>query len=117
MTKKSSILEIGIYKKILNSNWEKEYIKMIEKLLEAFDIDDSYIYSIDKMSRLLINKFNQLEESISIDKYIKEHKLKSLLSNKLTIKHIYDLNNQKYALLFPNEFLMATYLKIIIDNN
>lgn len=117
LTKKSSILEIGIYKKILNSNWEKEYIKMIEKLLEAFAIDDSYIYSIDKMNRLLINKFNQLEESISIDKYIKEHKLKSLLSNKLTIKHIYDLNNQKYALLFPNEFLMATYLKIIIDNN
>lgn len=117
LTKKSSILEIGIYKKILNSNWEKEYIKMIEKLLEAFDIDDSYIYSIDKMNRLLINKFKKIDENISIDKYIKENKLKSLLSNKLTIKQIYDLNNQKYVLLFPNEFLMATYLKIIIENN
>lgn len=90
---------------------------MLENLGFAFDIDDSFIYDINKFNNQLIEKFKKLDKNINIDKYIKENKFKSLLSNKLTIKKIYDSNNQKYVLLFPNEFLMSIYLKLIIENN
>lgn len=96
------LLEIGIYKKIIECDWETEYYNIIEKMLETFNIDDSYIYDINKINKILINKFSNIKKE------------KSLTINK--IKKIFDDTNSKYVLLFPNEFLMAMYLKLIIEN-
>lgn len=119
------LIKIAVFKKIINSNGqtiEKDFNKIIEKLGYILEIDDSYIYNINKYNKILIEKFQIVKDSINVDESIKENKFKFLFANKETVKYIYDLmiskneNLNKIALFFPNEFLSALYLKIIMEN-
>ena len=107
-TNVKGLLEMGIYKKIIDCDWEQEYYNFFEKMLETFNIDDTKIYTIKKVNKVLIKKFNNMD--------VIKSKSKLILPSKLKIKKIFHDENSKYVLLFPNEFLITTYLKIIIEN-
>ena len=110
------ILELGTYKKIINSkNWEKEYIEIIEQLGNIFEIDNSKIYDINNFNKMIIKEFEKTEKIDKFKNIIKTMDLKKILNKKLLIKNLYYNSSNKYISLFPNEFLMILYLKIIID--
>lgn len=119
------ILKLTVIEKIITEkNLKNEYINILDSLGKILEIDDSKIYSIAKYNKLIIDKFNNIEENEEIDNLIKQNKLKTLLNNKATIRYIYNLLNEKdkkklYSaiLLFPRHFLEAVYLKIIIEKN
>jgi len=115
LQKNKDLLEIGLYKKILeNKNWKKDYIKILEQLGNVFEIDDSYIYDVDKFNKILIKRFNDTKEIDNIKKFIKENDLKDLINKKTLIKTLYYSINKKYIMLFPTEYIMIIYLKIIM---
>mgnify|MGYP002624056960 CR=1 FL=1 len=117
------ILENVTLKKIYkdNNKLKNTFDKNIEKLGYILDIDDSYIYSIYKYNRLIIDRFNKIDINLKeIEENVEKNKLKVYLNNKVMIKYLYELikNNEyeeikKLCLLFPNEFLMSIYIKTI----
>lgn len=121
------IMKITSLKRILNDGnldvIEKDFNKMIESLGLNLKLDESRIYKINNYNKILKSEFLDIKENLNVEKLIKEKHIKDLLSNKLTIKYIYDeLNNNiskkklyNLILLFPSEFLQAVYLKTIID--
>lgn len=112
--KNKEILNIGIYKKINeDKNWEKDYIKMIEQLGYIFEIDDSYIYSIKKFNKQLLQKIKDIDEVKNIKKIVKDKSVKKTINKKIILKSLTNTNDIKYPIIFPDEFLMANYLKII----
>lgn len=114
LLKNKDLLEIGLYKKILeNKNWKKDYIKIIEQLGNIFEVDESYIYDINKFNKKVIESFNETKEIDNIKKFIQENDLKDLMNKKILIKKLYYSINKKYISLFSKEYLMIIYLKII----
>lgn len=119
------IYKITAIKRLFNDSKEEKmkesFDKVIEQLGQVLEIDDSYIYSIFKYNELLIKKFIDIQSISNIKESVEKNRFKKLFSNKETIKYIYNLiinkdsSIHKYILLFPNEFLAAIYLKIIIE--
>lgn len=121
----NKITKVTIFRKLLNSSDEiikKEFNKLFENLGYSFGLDDSFIYSSVKYNKMIIKNFSLLSIDENIRKNMNGNKIKAFLSNKETVKYIYGLikeknkNLNKYILFFPNEFLQALYLKVIIEN-
>lgn len=111
--------EIGTYKKLLNKKTSyDEFNNIIENLGYLFNIDDSYIYKINKFNKMITAKLNYTEE-LNIIKSLKENK--KIFFNKEVVKYIYNnLDNEKinkYSSLLQKEYLCALYLKVIMENN
>lgn len=113
----NKMLEIGVYKKIIDSkNWEQDYLKMLEQLAKTFELDDSLIYNISRFNKILIKKFEDTSEIIDIQGFIKKADFKKLINKRLLVKKMYFYKREKLASLFPKEYLMTIYLKLIIGN-
>ena len=113
----NKMLEIGVYKKIIDSkNWEQDYLKMLEQLAKTFELDDSLIYNIPRFNKMLIKKFEDTSEIIDIQGFIKKADFKKLINKRLLVKKMYFYKREKLASLFPKEYLMTIYLKLIIGN-
>lgn len=113
----NKMLEIGVYKKIINSkNWEQDYLRMLEQLAKIFELDDSLIYNISRFNKILIKKFEDTSEIIDIQGFIKKADFKKLINKRLLVKKMYFYKREKLASLFPKEYLMTIYLKLIIGN-
>lgn len=113
----NKMLEIGVYKKIIDSkNWEQDYLKMLEQLAKTFELDDSLIYDISRFNKILIKKFEDTSEIIDIQGFIKKADFKKLINKRLLVKKMYFYKREKLASLFPKEYLMTIYLKLIIGN-
>lgn len=120
---KNYVIENTIFKRIYKSNksFEREFNKILEKLGYVFLIDDSYIYKVNKFNDILITRFNKISLDLSnIEKNLNKNKFKMFLNNSNMIKYLYELmKNKDYkkinklCFLFPNEFLMAIYIKTI----
>lgn len=91
-----------------------DFIKMIETLGYAFEIDDSYIYKTKKFNKILLDKLKNIEEVDFLDDFKNNKKIKL---KKELIKYIYNnLDNKKiskYMSLLSKEYLCALYLKTI----
>ena len=95
--------------------------EIIEKIGYLLDIDDSYIYNINKYNKIILNKFKNIKYNLKeIEENIEKNKLKTYLNNKIMVKYLYELiKNKKYNdlkkmyLLFSNEFLMSVYILTI----
>ena len=90
--------------KIMNKN--------LEELGNIFELDESLIYDINSYNKILLRRLKK-EPLVKID-------VKKVLNRKALIKYIYsnlheNLSQATYNLicLFPKEFLMAIYLKVI----
>ena len=90
--------------KIMNKN--------LEELGNIFELDESLIYDINSYNKILLRRLKKVPV-VKID-------VKKLLNQKALIKYIYsnlheNLSQATYNLicLFPKEFLMAIYLKVI----
>lgn len=90
--------------KIINKN--------LEELGNIFELDESLIYDINSYNKILLRRLKK-EPVVKID-------VKKVLNRKALIKYIYsnlheNLSQATYNLicLFPKEFLMAIYLKVI----
>ena len=113
----NKMLEIGVYKKIINSkNWEQDYLRMLEQLAKIFELDDSLIYNMSRFNKILIKKFEDTSEIIDIQGFIKKADFKKLINKRLLVKKMYFYKREKLASLFPREYLMTIYLKLIIGN-
>jgi len=122
-----SVITISILKRILVKKsdliLENDFNKILEKTGTIFELDETVIYKITDYNKILKKSFLSLKGEDKVERMIKDSKMKILLNNKATIKYIYNnlnVNNKKiYNLiaLFPEEFLCAVYLKIIINKN
>ena len=112
--KNKDVLKLKTYKKILeNKDWQNDYIKIIEQLGSIFEIDDSYVYSIKLFNKQLIKKINDIEEIENLKTVIKQKKIKTTINKKIILKSLASTDDIKYPILFPDEYLMSIYLKII----
>lgn len=122
-----NLLKIATLKKFLVKSDTKEtkvkWIQEIEKIGKILNMEETRIYDIRKWNLELIQKYNLLEEDMTIEENIKNNKFKILFNNKYTIKYLINLMTQtkiphkklcQLALLFPHEFLEALYLKTIM---
>lgn len=117
------IIENIVLKKISKNDkiLKRELYKTIEKLGYTYEIDDSYIYDINKYNNLIIKQFNNTKlNKNELDKDISKDKIKMLFNEQKMIKHIYNLIDKKQnkkiknlSILYPEEFLMAIYIKTI----
>lgn len=117
-------LKVAALKRIIKADDDKklykEFNKHVEKLGLIFKLEESNIYNIKKYNKLLVDKFKKLDDDINIADDIQKNKLKSLFGNKYMIKYLTNLiiNKDKkittLALLFPNEFIEALYMVLII---
>ena len=119
----SPIIENIVLKKVFKNDksFFKELNEIIEKMGYMYEIDDSHIYDIYKYNNILLKHFdsailnkNETDENISKDK------IKMLFNEQKMVKYIYQLINKKrhkklknLILLYPEEFLMAIYIKTI----
>lgn len=117
----SIILENIILKKILKNDkiFKKEINEIIEKLGYLYKIDDSNIYSIKKYNNMLLKKFNKTKLDLNIES-INKDKIKMLFNEEKMVKYLYELlvnkknkKLKKLCIIYPNEFLMAIYIKTI----
>ena len=115
------ILENIILKKILKNDksFKKEINEIIEKLGYLYKIDDSNIYSIKKYNNMLLKKFNKTKLDLNIES-INKDKIKMLFNEEKMVKYLYELlvnkknkKLKKLCIIYPNEFLMAIYIKTI----
>ena len=106
----------------INSNYLKEFDKLIENCGNILMLPDEEIYDINKFNKLLKKELAQinLDEEIKIDKNIND--IKKLLDKRKIIKHIYimlekeDYNKKiinTIVDIFSKEYLIALYLKSI----
>lgn len=123
------LIQVSVLKRVILNQTEKtlyqDFNHQIELLGKAFHIDDSKIYSIRKFNQLLKEAYQTLEADPSVEENIQNHKYKLLFHNAYTIKYLYDLMNKskkipyqkicRLSVLFPNEFLQAIYLKVILS--
>ena len=89
---------------------------MLEQLAKIFELDDSLIYNISRFNKILIKKFEDTSEIIDIQGFIKKADLKKIINKRLLVKKLYFYKREKLAPLFPREYLMTIYLKLIIGN-
>ena len=114
------LIKISIYKRLLSgtkNKEKKEFINIIENLGTLYELDDTKIYTLKKYNKILKEKItseNEIEEVKKIELLTnEEYKVKYILKKLLKKSPKRELNN--LALLFPDEFLEAIYLKIILD--
>lgn len=114
------LIKITIYKRLLSgtkNKEKKEFINIIENLGALYELDDTKIYTLKKYNKILKEKItseNEIEEVKKIELLTnEEYKVKYILKKLLKKSPKRELNN--LALLFPDEFLEAIYLKIILD--
>lgn len=77
-----------------------DLIKLLEKLGEIFNVDDSYIYRPKKFVRLIRKRLKKVSLKVNPRKN-KEEIIKYLYTN---------INNEKYKKSYPDEYLCACYL-------
>ena len=106
------LIKISIYKRLLSgtkNKEKKEFINIIENL--------GTLYELKKYNKILKEKItseNEIEEVKKIELLTnEEYKVKYILKKLLKKSPKREVNN--LALLFPDEFLEAIYLKIILD--
>lgn len=111
-------------KKLINAK-QKDFNNALENLMKAFNFDEKKIYRTS-IANVLIKKEYKKEEKLSfalIKKMIGANKLTKNFVNKEIICYIYDelfikkTANKKLsnlALLFPDSYLCAIYLKTIM---
>jgi len=119
----SLIIENIVLKNLFkgDNTLEKELNKIIEKIGYIYEIDDSYVYDINKYNNLVIKYFNNtILNKREIDKDISKDKIKMLFNEQKMIKYIYELINKEQnkkiknlSIIYPEEFLIAIYIKTI----
>lgn len=102
------------------ASFQKEFQDIIEYAGKIFDVDDSKIYYINYYNKLLIKKFNEIDEinKDNINNKILKKGVKGLLEPKYIVKYIYqnlvtnkDINELEFLkTIFKKEFLVAVYL-------
>lgn len=104
---------------------EKLFYEIIELIGKNLKIDDSKIYKMKDFSKEALYQLSRLDrfDFKTVERKIVEGKLRSLLGTSTILKFLYDKiektsRNKKseycrYALLFPKEFIAATYLYIL----
>lgn len=114
------LIKISIYKRLLSgtkNKEKKEFINIIENLGTLYELDDTKIYTLKKYNKILKEKItseNEIEEVKKIELLTnEEYKVKYILKKLLKKSPKREVNN--LVLLFPDEFLEAIYLKIILD--
>ena len=115
-----------LYKRLNGINKHKYFDSIIENLMKAFSFDDTKIYNgtyINNDIKKAYKKNKQLTFN-NIKNYIKNNKLNKSFIDKELICFLYKeickkskLNKKvmTLAMLFPESFLCAIYLKTIID--
>ena len=121
----SPIIENIVLKKIFKSDksFYKELNEIIEKIGYIYEIDDSYIYDIYMYNNILIKNIEKTKlNKNEVDSDISKDKIKMLFNEQTMVKYIYNLIKQKQnkkiknlILIYPEEFLMAIYIKTISD--
>ena len=117
--------DIAKYSKKLTNVKETDFNKALENLMKAFNLDDTKVYRTS-YANVQIKKALKKEKDLSfklIKKMITANKLNKNFVNKEIICYIYDeLLNRKecskilsnLALLLPESYLCAIYLKTIM---
>lgn len=97
----------------------KELNNIIEKLGYIFRLDDSIIYDISKFNKVLIHKFEELEDDKNIVKLLRQNKIKNLFSNEYMVKYIYKTMGKNHLReihrIFKTEYLCSIYIKVIME--
>ncbi|MBE6159603.1 MAG: patatin-like phospholipase family protein [Lactobacillales bacterium] len=119
----SLIIENIVLKKIFKNDksFFKELNEIIEKIGYIYEIDDSYIYDIKVYNNMIIQYFNNtILNQNELDKDISKDKIKMLFNEQKMVKYIYELIIKKQykklknlIIIYPEEFLMAIYIKTI----
>ena len=115
------IFKVSKYKKLFNSitnkkNINQEVNEVIEYLGQIFELDTSKIYNIDIYNKKLIRNIDELSY-IKINKNLTGKFLISYIYNKYKNEDLNKIKKELYniALLFPKEFLSATYLICLVN--
>lgn len=123
------ILHISAYKRLLNKETKHQtFDHIIEKLGKIFILDDGKIYDISDYNEILIQKFydtqtdafGELEEAIS-KKHFWLFRNSNLMIHYLYSQildgdiHLKQLSIYNLAILFPEEFMAALYLKTVME--
>ena len=121
----SKIAHISVYAKVFNYDDPSFYQKfndIVEKTGSIFDLDDSYLYSMNKYNKFLHLNLRKLSKHSFDDIYSNRNssKIKRLFNDDLMVAYLYNyLNSGKdvsdisnIILIFPNAFLSALYLII-----
>lgn len=112
------------YKKLYSNDKLLEFSKILEQLAKAFDIDETIIYRASFLNVLIKKKYKK-EHNFSfrkLNKMMKDGSLKKHFVSMELICYIYKemikgkKNVSSLAILFPNSFLCAVYLKSIMKN-
>lgn len=111
------------YKNIKGKNKELYFNKLIEKTAKAFSIDPTKIYRTSFLNILIKKEFlkTKVTNHLTVKNILKNNKSTKTFISKELICYIYDVikNNRirtikSLALLFPESFLCALYLKTIM---
>lgn len=121
----SKIAHISVYSKIFNydeSSFYEKFNEIVEKTGSIFDLDDSYLYSMNKYNKFLHINLRKVSKASFDNIYSNRHssKIKRLFNDDLMVAYLYNyLNSNRdisdisnIILIFPNAFLSALYLII-----
>ena len=96
--------------------------EIVEKTGSIFDLDDSYLYSMNKYNKFLHINLRKVSKASFDNIYSNRHssKIKRLFNDDLMVAYLYNyLNSNRdisdisnIILIFPNAFLSALYLII-----
>lgn len=123
------LLKLSIFHKLLEDKTgetrEKLFYEIVELIGRNLKMDDSKIYKMKDFSKEALYRLSSISsiDFKTIEKKILERKVHSLFGTATILKFLYDKieklsNNKKneyckYALLFPKEFIAATYLHVL----
>ena len=111
------------YRKITGKNKKEEFNKILENTMKAFDIDVTKIYRTSICNVLIKKAFlrSNFKSYNAVIDIIKKNNIKKGFINRELICYIYKVINDgkknkinNLALMFPNAFLCALYVKMII---
>lgn len=123
------LLKRSIFHKLLEDQTgikrEKLFYEMIELIGKNLKLDDSKIYKMRDFSKDALYKLSALDhiDLKTVERKIMDGKIRTLFGTSTILKFLYDKivktdrnkkpEYSKYALLFPKEFIAATYLYIL----
>lgn len=123
------LLKRSIFQKLLEDQTgtkrEKQFYEIIELIGKNLKLDDSKIYKMRDFSKAALYKLSIIDhiDLKTIERRIMDGKLRTLFGTSTILKFLYDKIEKpskkkkseycKYALLFPKEFMAATYLYVL----
>lgn len=127
-TLKENLLDLPVYKRLFSGEKEQTFYHALEKAGRIFEVDDERVYDMRKYQNVLKKKFyaSWIDNFDSIEEELQKNKFQFLWNHQTLIHYLYyKIEEQEkkktkgklhpLALLFPEEFLAALYLKLLIE--